>query len=45
MKHIRFETFTATELDKILSGNKPYQLWTKPNVSETISASIIRRIV
>jgi hypothetical protein len=26
---MRPEDFTATELDKIFSGNKPCQLWTK----------------
>jgi hypothetical protein len=26
MTYIRLEAFTATELDKIFSGNKPYQL-------------------
>jgi hypothetical protein len=28
-RYIRLETFTATELDEIFSGNKPWQLWTK----------------
>jgi hypothetical protein len=26
---MRLETFSATELDKIFSGNKPCQLWIK----------------
>jgi hypothetical protein len=29
VRNIRLEDFTATELDKIFSGNKPCQLWTK----------------
>jgi ABC-type Zn2+ transport system substrate-binding protein/surface adhesin len=30
------------EEDKIHSGNKPCQFWTEPNVSKTLSASIVR---
>jgi hypothetical protein len=32
---VRLEAFTATELDKIFSGNKPYQLsWGDPLMTE-----------
>jgi hypothetical protein len=29
MNYLRLEAFMVTELDKILAGNKPCQLWIK----------------
>jgi hypothetical protein len=42
--HVRLEAFTVTELDKIFSGNKPNQLWTKAHHHSPDDGNSLRNV-